>query len=65
MLNMRPPIPETLLENGTINGTEIGGQTGTEIHLKILDVASDTPSKSEELGLGAHEFVPWQVGAVI
>ncbi len=40
-------------------------ELGTEIYLKILDVASGTSSKSEAQGLGDHEFVPWQVGAVM
>ncbi len=30
-----------------------------------LDVASGTPSKSEELGFGDNEFTPWVVGAVM
>jgi altronate hydrolase len=30
----------------------------------ICDVASGKPSKSEELGLGDHEFVPWNIGVV-
>ena len=38
---------------------------GTEILEKILAVASGEKSKSEELGLGDNEFVPWQVGAVM
>src|SRR5580692_8264790 len=31
----------------------------------LLDVASGAPSKSEALGYGGAEFVPWQVGAVM
>jgi altronate hydrolase len=27
-----------------------------------LDTASGKPSKSELLGLGDYEFVPWQIG---
>ncbi len=38
---------------------------GQEIVEHILKVASGTPSKSESLGLGDNEFVPWQVGAVM
>ena len=38
---------------------------GEEIFGKILAVASGDHTKSEELGLGDNEFVPWQVGAVM
>lgn len=40
-------------------------EKGAEIFEKILAVASGTPSKSEELGFGDNEFVPWQIGAVM
>lgn len=36
-----------------------------EILEKILIVASGETTKSENLGLGDNEFVPWQVGAVM
>ncbi|MGN6489556.1 MAG: UxaA family hydrolase [Devosia sp.] len=38
-------------------------QKGQEIFDKILAVASGEKSKSEELGYGDNEFVPWQIGA--
>ncbi|MGI9524229.1 MAG: UxaA family hydrolase [Hyphomicrobiaceae bacterium] len=38
---------------------------GREIFNHILAVASGQPSKSETLGYGDNEFVPWQVGAVM
>ena len=38
---------------------------GAEILEKILAVASGEKTKSEALGLGDNEFVPWQVGAVM
>ena len=38
---------------------------GKEIFAKILEVASGAPSKSEELGYGDAEFVPWQIGATM
>ncbi|MFO1142961.1 MAG: altronate dehydratase family protein [Amaricoccus sp.] len=38
---------------------------GEEILDKILAVASGEKTKSEGLGLGDNEFVPWQVGAVM
>ena len=38
---------------------------GQEIYREILRVASGGTTKSEELGFGGVEFVPWQVGAVM
>jgi len=38
---------------------------GEEILETILRIASGEPSKSEALGLGDNEFVPWQVGCVM
>jgi len=38
---------------------------GHEIYREILRVASGGTTKSEELGFGGVEFVPWQVGAVM
>ena len=38
---------------------------GQEIFDMILKVASGERSKSEELGYGDAEFVPWQVGAAM
>ncbi len=40
-------------------------QKGGEILDLLLSVASGAQSKSEELGYGGSEFVPWQVGAVM
>ena len=38
---------------------------GAEILDLIIATASGQPSKSEALGLGDHEFLPWQIGAVM
>ena len=38
---------------------------GQEIFDKVLEVASGARSKSEELGYGDAEFVPWTVGATM
>jgi altronate hydrolase len=38
---------------------------GREIFDTLLQVASGRPTKSEELGYGDSEFVPWQIGAVM
>jgi altronate hydrolase len=40
-------------------------QKGAEIVDCLLAVASGKQSKSEELGYGGVEFVPWQIGAVM
>jgi altronate hydrolase len=62
---------ETMREDMDINCGDIidGGATieskGEEIFREILAVASGKRSKSELLGLGDNEFVPWQIGAVM
>ena len=38
---------------------------GREIYDLIIDTASGKISKSEALGLGDNEFIPWQIGAVM
>jgi altronate hydrolase len=38
---------------------------GQEIFEKVLKVASGAHTKSEDLGYGDLEFVPWQIGAVM
>jgi altronate hydrolase len=40
-------------------------EKGSEIFQEILAVASGKRTKSEELGYGDNEFVPWQIGAVM
>jgi altronate hydrolase len=40
-------------------------EKGKEIFDVVLRVASGEPTKSEGLGYGDNEFVPWQVGAVM
>lgn len=40
-------------------------EKGREIFRLVLDIASGTRSKSELLGYGRNEFVPWQIGAVM
>jgi len=39
-------------------------QMGERIFRHILRAASGEPTKSERLGLGNHEFVPWHLGIV-
>jgi altronate hydrolase len=38
---------------------------GERIYRRLLEVASGSPTLSEEHGLGDHEFVPWQIGATM
>jgi altronate hydrolase len=40
-------------------------EMGQRLFDLVLRVASGEPSKSEALGLGDHEFIPWQIGAVM
>jgi altronate hydrolase len=40
-------------------------EMGQRIFDLILEVASGRRTKSEDLGLGNHEFTPWQIGAVM
>ncbi len=47
-----------------LDGTSLQ-QKGQEIFDRILAVASGEQTKSEELGYGSYEFVPWQVGATM
>jgi altronate hydrolase len=59
-----------MIEDMDINGGEIlEGSTleekGREIFDKILAVASGEKSKSELLGYGDNEFVPWHIGATV
>jgi len=59
-----------MVEDMDINGGDVlDGVSleakGQEIFDKILAVASGEKSKSEVLGYGNNEFVPWQVGATM
>ncbi|MET9223721.1 altronate dehydratase family protein [Streptomyces sp. NPDC003300] len=38
---------------------------GTRLFETLVDMASGAPSKSEALGFGAEEIVPWRMGAVL
>ena len=51
---------------GTIaDGDKTVEEAGQEIFDYVLQVASGRKSKSEELGYGDNEFVPWQIGTVM
>jgi len=47
-----------------LDGSKTMPQTAEEIFQLMLRVASGERSKSELLGLGDHEFVPWNIGVV-
>jgi altronate hydrolase len=47
-----------------VDGKATVEQMGQQIFDEILRVASGRKTKSEELGLGDNEFVPWQLGIV-
>ena len=47
---------------GILDGTHTLQETGQEIFEHILRTCSGEKSKSEVLGLGDHEFVPWNIG---
>ncbi len=54
------------IDCGTIvRGEESIEEVGARIFKKILDVASGERTKSELLGYGDTEFVPWRMGAMM
>jgi altronate hydrolase len=65
------PLYERMTDDMDINcgqivdGTVTVQQKGEEIFEMILRVASGDQSKSEALGIGQEEFVPWYLGAVM
>jgi len=65
------PMYNSMTEDMDINAGKIADgdatieQVGEEIFDYMLEVASGKKSKSEELGFGDNEFIPWQVGAVM
>ena len=63
-------VYESMIDDMDINcGDILDGvslaQKGEEIFNKVLAVASGTHTKSEDLGYGDLEFVPWQIGATM
>src|ERR1044071_7155804 len=63
-------VYESMIDDMDINcGDILDGvtvaQMGEEIFKKVLAVASGAHTKSEDLGYGDLEFVPWQIGAVM
>ena len=64
------PMYQRLVEDMDINcGLVLDGEVsmremGRQVFEHMLTIASGEKSKSELLGLGDHEFVPWQIGIV-
>jgi altronate hydrolase len=49
---------------GILDGTDTVQGMGKVIFEHMLKICSGEKSKSELLGLGDHEFVPWNIGVV-
>jgi altronate hydrolase len=69
-LATNPYVYETMTDDMDINcGDILDGVSvtakGEEIFNKVLATASGERTKSESLGYGDLEFVPWQIGAVM
>jgi altronate hydrolase len=58
------PMYNRLTEDMDLNWDGVASieSTGQEIFDALLAAASGERTKSEVLGLGDHEFVPWQIG---
>jgi altronate hydrolase len=48
-----------------VDGTATVGELGERIFRLVIETASGKPTKSEVLGFGDLEFIPWQIGAVM
>ena len=48
-----------------VDGDATVDSKGQEIFDRIIACASGKPSKSEQMGMGEEEFVPWTVGAIL
>ncbi len=70
-LSTNTQMYERMSEDMDINAGKIADgdatieEVGAEIFDYMLDIASGKQSKSEALGFGDNEFIPWQVGAVM
>ena len=57
--------PKTWTSTAAISAGDSIADKGREIIEALVAVASGKQTKSEELGFGGTEFVPWQIGAVM
>jgi altronate hydrolase len=48
-----------------VDGEASVAQVGEALFRLMLDTASGRKTKSEQLGYGQSEFVPWSLGAVM
>jgi altronate hydrolase len=70
-LGTNTPLYERMSEDMDINcgtiidGTQTIDEVADSIFQMFIDTASGKPTKSEAQGFGKHEFVPWQIGAVM
>ena len=48
-----------------LDGDDTVEEMGQKIFQTILSSASGRRTKSEKLGIGNDEFVPWQIGAIM
>lgn len=48
-----------------LDGDRTLEEVGAEVFHTVLEVASGRRTRSEDLGYGAEEFTPWQLGAVM
>ena len=53
------------LDAGEILGGKPVAEVGREIFDEVLAVASGKKTRSEELGIGDEEFVPWSIGPIL
>ena len=70
-LSTNTPMYQRMVDDMDINcgviadGDATVEQVGEQIFDYFLDIASGKQSKSEALGFGDNEFIPWQIGAVM
>jgi altronate hydrolase len=70
-LSTNTPMYQRMADDMDINcgviadGDATVEQVGEQIFDYFLDIASGQQSKSEALGFGDNEFIPWQIGAVM
>ena len=48
-----------------LDGEATVEEVGRDVHRLVVEVVSGRATVSEELGFGAAEFAPWQLGAVM
>lgn len=61
-LYQRMPDDMDLNAGAVIDGEKSLEEMGEEIFEKLLSIASGEKTKSEAFGMGADEFVPWDIG---